>query len=61
MPLLSENVRAQAIDFSRIDKFESMGTATLRGVSPPKTIIDDGEQHAVFITIWESDTDAKAY
>jgi hypothetical protein len=61
MPLLSDNVRAQAIDFSRIDKFESMGTATLRGASPPKTIIDDGERHAVFITIWESDTEAKAY
>jgi hypothetical protein len=61
MPLSSEGACAQAIDFSRIDKFESVGTATLRGASPPKTIIDDGEQHAVFITIWESDTNAKAY
>jgi hypothetical protein len=61
MPFLSENVCAQAIDFGRIDKFESMGTATLRGAAPPKTIIDDGERHTVFITIWESDTEAKAY
>lgn len=57
----SENVCAQEMDFGRIDKFESMGTATLRGGSPPKTIVDDGEQHAVLITIWESNTDAKTY
>ena len=57
----SENVCAQEMDFGRIDKFESMGTAALRGGSPPKTIVDDGEQHAVLITIWESNTDAKAY
>ena len=35
---------------------ESMGTGTLHGASQPKTIIDDGERHTVFITIWESDT-----
>lgn len=61
MLLPSENVCAQAIDFSQIDKFESMGTATLRGASPPKTIVDDGEWHSVFVTIWQSDTEAKAY
>ena len=58
---LSENARAQVIDFSQIDAFESMGTGTLHGASPPKTIIDDGEQHTVFITIWESDTETKVY
>jgi hypothetical protein len=58
---LSESVCAQVIDFSQIDAFESMGTGTLRGASPPKTFVDDDERHTVFITIWESDTDAKAY
>jgi len=38
-----------------------MGTGTLHGGSPPKTIIGDGEQHTVFLTIWESDTDTKVY
>ena len=59
--MLSENVSAQVVDFSKIDAFESMGTGTLHGASPPKTIIDDGERHTVFITIWESDTDTKVY
>jgi hypothetical protein len=55
------SVRAQAIDFSQIDAFESMGTGTLHGASPPETIIEDGERHTVFITIWDSDTDTKVY
>ena len=59
--LVSEDVCAQVIDFSQIDAFESMGTGTLHGASQPKTIIDDGERHTVFITIWESDTDTKVY
>ena len=58
---LSKTVCAQVIDFTKIDAFESMGTGTLHGGSPPKTIISDGEQHTVFLTIWESDTDTKAY
>jgi hypothetical protein len=58
---VSEDVSAQVIDFSQIDAFESMGTGTLHGASQPKTIIDDGERHTVFITIWESDTDTKVY
>ena len=58
---VSEDVGAQVIDFSQIDAFESMGTGTLHGASQPKTIVDDGERHTVFITIWESDTDTKAY
>jgi hypothetical protein len=58
---LSETVSAQVIDFSKIDAFESMGTGTLNGGSQPKTIIGDGEQHTVFLTIWESDTDTKVY
>jgi hypothetical protein len=43
-------VRAQEIDFSRIGGFESMGTGTVRSGSPPKTIINDDERHAVFLT-----------
>ena len=58
---VSEKLSAQAIDFSQIDEFESMGTGTLHGASPPKTIIDDGERHTVFVTIWESDTETKVY
>ena len=38
-----------------------MGTGMLHGGSPPKTIIDDGERHTVFVTIWESDTETKVY
>jgi hypothetical protein len=57
----SSNVCAQATDFSQIDAFESMGTGTLRGASPPKTIVDDSERHTIFITIWESDTETKVY
>lgn len=53
------NVRAQEIDFGRIGAFESMGTGTVHGGAAAKTIVDDGEQHAVFLTIWDSDTDAK--
>ena len=58
---VSEDVHAQVIDFSQIDAFESMGTGALHGASQPKTIIGDSEQHTVFITIWESDTDTKVY
>ncbi len=61
MSVRSESVCAQVIDFSQIDAFESMGTGTMRGASPPKAIIDDGERHAIFITVLESDTDAKVY
>jgi len=58
---LSENVSAQIIDFSQIEAFESMGTGTQHGASPPKIIIDDGERHTVFITILESNTEVKVY
>jgi hypothetical protein len=56
-----QSVNAQVIDFSQIDAFESMGTGTQRGASPAKTIIDDGDRHTVFITILESNTEAKIY
>jgi hypothetical protein len=59
--VLSANVCAQAMDFSQIDAFESMGTGTLHGGSPAKTIVEDNEQHTVVLTIWESDTDTKVY
>ncbi len=58
MSVRSESVRAQVMDFSQIDTFESVGTGAVRGASPPKAIIDDGERHAIFITVLESDTDA---
>ena len=57
--VLPGNVCAQVIDFSQIDAFKSMGRGTLRGASPPKTIVDDDERHTIFMTIWEADTDAK--
>jgi len=59
--VLSESVRAQVMDFSQVDAFESMGTGTVRGASPPKTIIDDDERHTIFITVLESDADVKVY
>ena len=56
-----ENADAQVFDFGQIDAFESMGTGTQRGGSPPKTIVDDGDWHTVFFTILESNSDAKIY
>jgi hypothetical protein len=58
---LAGKVSAQVIDFSQIHKFESMGTGTQHGASPPKIIIDDGEPHIVFITVLETNTEAKVY
>jgi hypothetical protein len=29
--------------------------------SPPKTLVDDEDGHAVFLTVWTADTDAKVY
>jgi hypothetical protein len=60
-PFHSENASAQVFDFGQIDAFESMGTGTQRGGSPPKTIVDDGDWHTVFFTILESNSDAKIY
>lgn len=57
----SGNASAQVFDFGQIDAFESMGTGTQRGGSPPKTIVDDGERHTVFFTIMEFSTEAKIY
>jgi hypothetical protein len=59
--ILAGNVRAQVIDFNQIRKFESMGTETQYGASPLKIIVDDGERHMVFITILETNTEAKVY
>ena len=55
------NAHAQEIDFGKIDKFESFGTGTLHVGSPPKTIIDDGERHAIVLTIWDADAETKVY
>jgi hypothetical protein len=52
---------AQEIDFSRVGGFESMGSGTVRTGSPPKTLVDDDEQHAIVLTIWGSETDAKVF
>ena len=57
----ARGISAQEIDFSRIGVFESMGAGTVRTGSPPKILVDDDEQHAIFLTIWSSDTDAKVY
>jgi hypothetical protein len=55
------SISAQEIDFSRIGSFESMGAGTVHSGAPPKTMVSDDEPHAVFLTIWNSDTDAKVY
>ena len=60
-PFHSERASAQVFDFGQIDAFESMGTGTQRGGSPPKTIVDDGDWHTVFFTILKSDSVAKIY
>jgi hypothetical protein len=59
--LASRSVQAEDIDFGQINKFESLGTGTLRVGSPPKTIIDDDARHMVILTIYESDADTKVY
>jgi hypothetical protein len=56
-----EYAKAQVFDFSQIDAFESMGTGTQNGGSPPKTIVDDGDQHTVIFSILESNAEAKVY
>jgi hypothetical protein len=57
--LNAQTVSAQEIDFSRIDKFQSLGTGTLHVGDPPKTIVDDGERHAVVLTVWDADAETK--
>jgi len=54
-------VAAQEINFDQIDRFESLGTGTLRVGEPPKTIIDDGERRVVILTIWNADAETKVY
>jgi hypothetical protein len=53
--------RAQEINFSKIDKFESLSSGTLRVGAPAKTIVNDGERHAVVLTIWDADAETKVY
>ena|SRR3989442_15357298 len=55
------DIRAQAIDFSQVDAFESMGSGTQRGGLPAKTIIDDDDRHMVFLTVLEANTETKVY
>jgi hypothetical protein len=52
---------AQEMDFSRIGGFESLGSGSVHTGSPPKTLVDDDQQHAIFLTIWDSNADAKVY
>jgi hypothetical protein len=59
--VLPSEGRAQEINFSKIDKFETLSNGTLRVGSPPKTIVDDGERHAVVLTIWDADAETKVY
>ena len=56
-----DEVSAQEINLDQIDRFESLGTGTLRVGAPPKTIIDDGERHVVILTIWDADAETKVY
>jgi hypothetical protein len=59
--LVSEKIGAQEINFDEINKFESLGTGSLRVGAPPKTIIDDGDRHVVILTIWDADAETKVY
>jgi hypothetical protein len=52
---------AQEINFDQINKFESLGTGTLRVGAQPKTIVDDDERHVVILTIWDADAETKVY
>ena len=52
---------AQENNFSKIDKFESLSSGTLRVGEPAKTIVDDGQRHAVVLTIWDADAETKVY
>ncbi|MGB6313657.1 MAG: hypothetical protein WA645_05810 [Pseudolabrys sp.] len=56
-----QTATAQVIDFGQIESFETLGTGTQRGGSPPKTIVDDGEWHTVMFTILDSNAEAKIY
>ena len=58
---LQPQAYAQVFDFGQIEEFESLGSGTQTGGSPPKTIVDDGERHTVLFTILESNTEAKIY
>jgi hypothetical protein len=58
---LQSRAHAQVFDFGQIEEFESLGSGTQKGGSPPKTIIDDGARHTVLFTILESNTEAKIY
>jgi hypothetical protein len=57
--LPSSNGNAQEMDLSRIGAFESLGTGTVHGGAPPKTLVDDDQAHAVVLTIWNSEGDSK--
>jgi hypothetical protein len=57
----ADTAPAQEINFDQINKFESLGTGTLRAGAPPKTIIDDSERHVVILTIWDADAETKVY
>jgi hypothetical protein len=57
----SRSANAQVFDFGQIEEFESLGSGTQTGGSPPKTIVDDSERHTVLFTILESNTEAKIY
>jgi hypothetical protein len=59
--IVPRNGYAQEINFSKIDKFESLSSGTLRVGAPAKTIVDDGERHAVVLTIWDADAETKVY
>lgn len=59
--LAAEHVRAQGIDFGRMDKFQSLGSGSLHVGDPPKAIVDDNERHAVILTIWDADAQTKVY
>ena len=58
---LQPQAYAQVFDFGQIEEFESLGSGTQTGGSPPKTLVEDGARHTVLFTILESNTEAKIY
>jgi hypothetical protein len=58
---LQPGARAQVFDFGQIEEFESLGSGTQTGGSPPKTIVDDNQRHTVLFTILDSNTEAKIH
>src|SRR5579862_8843846 len=52
----STYLNAQEIDFGHISAFESVANEPAQRGAPSKKLVDDADQHAVFLTVWDSNT-----